>query len=132
MSEAESIRKEEHHQYVVEMMADFYRPLLETSSDGIMVFLDDEHKICNQNLADMFGYGVDEWMEATPFIETFIAPESRAQVATTYRHVRERGVSARFEATCTRLDDSTFRAEMAIVPIIAGDDFFTVNLFKQI
>lgn len=133
MSEPQEIREEkERHHYVVEQMADFYRPFLDVSSDGFFIYLDDEHKTCNQNLADLFGYSIEEWSGTYPFLETFVAPQHRDLVEKTYATVQDKGMSAKFEVTLLRKDGTPFTVEMAMVPVIAGDDFFTLNLARMI
>lgn len=131
MAEPEAIRNEkERHHYVVQQMADFYRPLMDVSSDGIAVYLDDEHKTCNQNLADMFGYTIEEWSATFPFLDTFVAPESRDEAADIYEETMNTGISNTSEQTALRKDGSKFRVQMAITPVISGDDFFTLILAK--
>ena len=138
MAEAERKQQEaieqekERHQYVVQQMADFYQPFLDLSSDGMFVYLDDEHKTCNQNLADMFGYTVEEWSAIQPFLDKLVAPESRDEAMAAYREVRQDGVSRISVQTCLRRDGSKFQARIALIPIIAGDDFFTINLVRPV
>jgi PAS domain S-box-containing protein len=133
MAEPEAMREEkEQHQYVVQQMADFYQPLMDVSSDGVAVYLDDEHKLCNQNLAEMCGYSVEQWSARFPFLDTFVAPESRDEAAATYEEVNSTGVSKTSEQTWLRKDGTTFRVRMAITPVLAGDDLFALMLVKRI
>ena len=133
MAEPEAIREEkERHHYAVEQMADFYRPWIDVSSDGVFIYLDDEHKTCNRNCADMFGYTIEEWSAIHPFLERLVAPESRRQAAADYAQVSEDGISRISHQTLVRKDGSTFRADMAMVPVMAGDDFFTINLIREL
>lgn len=133
MAEPEAMREEkERHHYVVQQMADFYEPLMNVSSDGVAIYLDDEHKLCNQNLADMFGYSVEEWSAKFPFLDIFVAAESRDDAATAYEEVNSKGVSKTSEQTWLRKDGTKFRIQMAITPVIAGDDLFTLMLVKRV
>ena len=133
MAEPEAMREEkERHHYVVQQMADFYQPLMDTSSDGVAIYLDDEHKLCNQHLADMCGYSVDEWSAKFPFLDNFVAEESREDAAATYEEVSSTGVSKISEQTWLRKDGTKFRIQMAITPVIAGDDLFALMLVKRI
>lgn len=133
MAEPEAMREEkERHHYVVRQMADFYQPLMDISSDGVAIYLDDEHKLCNQNLADMCGYSIEEWSALRPFLDTFVAPESREDAAATYEEVSSTGISKTSEQTWLRKDGTKFRIQMAITPVISGDDLFTLMLVKAL
>lgn len=92
--------------------------VLEESVDGVYLWVDEHHKACNERLAAMFGYTVDEWCAAAPFLETFVAAADREAFSANYhRYVAglERPVTFRF--TGVRKDGSTFLAETDMVPI---------------
>ena len=45
-----------HHQHLVKELAEQLEPVLSNSPQAIYLYLDDEHKTCNQKFADLLGY----------------------------------------------------------------------------
>src|SRR5688500_3286421 len=56
---ARSKRMTINHAEVMEELSEQYSPVLDASPDGVYLWLDDAHKVCNERLARMFGYSVD-------------------------------------------------------------------------
>lgn len=82
------------------------------------MYLDDNHKVCNQRMADLFGMTVEEWSRVPNFLESFVAPQDRELVASNFqKHVAalSRPVTFRFQAM--RKNGETFTAETEMIPI---------------
>jgi PAS domain S-box-containing protein len=107
------------HPDLIQSLADQYRPVFENSPDGVYLWLDETpHKVCNERLARMFGYTVEEWSATQPFLETFVAEEDRAIYSRNYhRCVVELAHPVTFRFTGRRKDGSTFQAEMDMIPV---------------
>ncbi len=107
----------EHEQILREMLEQF-GPVFESSPDGVYLYLDDVHKICNDRLAKMFGLTTKEWSAAPNFLGDFVVEQDQEMVATNYqRHIATltRPVTFRFRGR--RKDGSTFTAETEMIPI---------------
>ena len=107
----------EHEQVLSELLKQFM-PVFLNSPDGVYLYLDDNHKVCNKRMADMFGMTVEEWSKAPNFLEEFVAPQDREMIASNYqRHVGAltRPVTLRFNAV--RKNGETFTAETEMIPI---------------
>jgi len=53
---------ENHHESLVEGIAKEQKELLEKSEQGIFIYLDDTHKVCNEKFAAILGYSAaKEW-----------------------------------------------------------------------
>jgi PAS domain S-box-containing protein len=107
-----------NHAYLIDDLADQYRPILENSPDGVYLWLDETHKVCNEKLARMFGYSVDEWHRTEPFLESFIAPEDRELYSQHYHtSVVSHAYPVTFRFHGQRKDGSTFAAETDMIPV---------------
>ena len=107
----------EHERFLREMLEQF-SPVFEKRPDGIYLYLDDRHKICNERLAKMFGMTVNEWSAIPDFLAGFVIEKDREMVARNYQqHVSAltRPVTFRFGAR--HKDGSTFTAETEMIPI---------------
>lgn len=106
------------HDAIVAHLREQFAPVLEQSPDGVYLWVDERNKVCNERLASMFGYTVEQWESAEPFLETFVAESDRATYGGNYRRFvggLERPASFRF--TARRKDGSTFAAETDMIPI---------------
>ena len=53
-----------HHEHLIKEVEDLFKPLLSKSPQAIYIYLDDQHKICNNKFADMLGYeSIKEWVD---------------------------------------------------------------------
>jgi PAS domain S-box-containing protein len=107
-----------NHAEVIEELAQQLGPVLAQSPDGVYLWLDETHKLCNERLAAMFGYSVEEWCLTEPFLERFVAPEDREVFSWNYfNRVAELAFPVTFRFTGVRKDGSTFAAETDMIPI---------------
>lgn len=120
------------HETLIQEIYEQYQPILELSSDPMYLYLDDVHKICNEKLASLWGYSQNDWNETSPFLDNLVAEENRFKVSSNYRDARTDFKPARFELTGRRKDGSTFDAEVAMAPISYKNEFFTLNLLREL
>lgn len=120
------------HETLIQEIYEQYQPILELSSDPMYLYLDDVHKICNEKLASLWGYSQNDWNEISPFLDNLVAEENRFKVSSNYRDARTDFKPARFELTGRRKDGSTFDAEAAMAPISYKNEFFTLNLLREL
>jgi len=99
-------------------LLDEFTPVLLHSPDGVYLYLDDKHKVCNRRMADLFGMTVEEWNKTPGFLDDFVAPEDRDLVAMNYqKHIAglTRPVTFRFKAR--RKNGESFLAETDMIPM---------------
>jgi PAS domain S-box-containing protein len=105
------------HEQIMRELKDQFQPILDHSPDGVYLWLDEQHVICNKKLADLFGYSVDEWC-ARPFLETYIARADQNTYASNYQNRVARFASpVTFRFHGRRKDGSTFAAETDMIPL---------------
>ena len=106
---------------MIQTLAEQFRPILEHSPDGVYLWLDEHHKVCNDRLAKMFGYTTEEWAATAPFLETFVAESDREMYSWNFHnHVGELANPVTFRFRAQRKDGSTFSAETDMIPISFG------------
>jgi PAS domain S-box-containing protein len=106
------------HSEIMQELQEQYGPVLESSPDGVYLWLDETNKICNERLASMFGYSVQEWCEAEPFLETFVALDDQEIYAWNYQNrVARLAYPVTFRFRGVRKDGSTFAAETDMIPV---------------
>lgn len=106
------------HEEVIDALGRQLAPVLENSPDGVYLWLDEIHKTCNERLARMFGWSVEEWRATNSFLDTFVAEEDRAQFLWNYRNsVAALSNPVMFRFRARRKDGSTFEAETVMIPL---------------
>ena len=107
------------HEDLIGALATHFRPLLEQSPQGVYLWLDEAHKICNERLAKLFGYTVEEWCAVPSFLVQFVAAEDQQRFVDNYNHVvSELTAPITFRFRAVRKDGSIFLAETDMIPIV--------------
>lgn len=109
---------ESEREQVMRELAEHFRPVFESSPDGVYLWLDEANKTCNERLAEMFGFTVEEWREAELFLDNFVAEEDRAIYSWNHHNrVATLSFPATYRFRGLRKDGSTFAAETDMIPI---------------
>ena len=121
------------HAELLRELAEHLRSVFERSPDGVYLFLNDRHKVCNERLAHLFGVTPAEWAALQPFQEHFVAAEDRDRYCWYYEH---RVLALAFPATirfCARRPDgSTFLAETDMIPLSYRDYAVGYNFVRKV
>ncbi|HEY6957661.1 MAG TPA: hypothetical protein VI814_02435 [Candidatus Limnocylindria bacterium] len=123
----------QHEEWLAAIAAQL-APIFENSKDGIYVYLDDRHKICNERLAHMWGYkDAAEWAAAPDFLETFVATHAdRVRVSTTYHQNVHRELSAyALRYTIRRKDGHKRVVETITVPYAYDGQLFAYTFVRE-
>ncbi len=113
-------REAEHpHENVIAGIAKQLRTVLEGSKQGVYVYLDDTHKICNQRMADLLGYGsVEEWSGVDArFTEAFVDDESRNALVSAYQRAMADKVGSCVDVTWRKRAGGSVKTKVILVPI---------------
>lgn len=114
-------------------LAEQYRPILEHSPDGVYLWLDESNKVCNQRLAQMFGYTVEEWSSLAPFLDKLVDEDDRWQFSWNYHNrVAALAFPVTFRFRGVRKDGSTFAAETDMIPITWRGHAVAYHFVRQI
>jgi PAS domain S-box-containing protein len=116
-NEIDHQRHSRDHEHVLSELLEQFMPLFSHSPDGVYLYLDENHKVCNTRMAALFGLTVEEWRRTPNFLESFVAEQDREMFASNYgEHVAalKNPVSFRFHGI--RKNGETFLAETEMIP----------------
>ena len=120
------------HMKAVRDLEGQYRLVMDKSADGVYIYLDDEHKACNEKLASLFGYSKEEWERTSPFLDNFVAPESQEAVSSGYwRYIRTARVPRNLDFEALRKDGSHFRAHLTEFPVSYKRRLFSIGFVHE-
>jgi len=111
-------RMDKEHEEVLNSLQEQFMPVFLHSPDGVYLYLDDKHKVCNKRMADMFGMTMKEWSNGPNFLENFVAPQDREMVASNFqKHVSTLTSPVTFRFNALRKNGETFTAETVMIPV---------------
>jgi hypothetical protein len=119
---------EAHHEELVKGLYDQMKPVLDKSEQPIFIYLDDNHKACNNKFAAMLGYkSPQEWAEIGGFLDVFVVEKSRETLSTAYWNAMNKMVASTIQLTLMNKGGGTLETTMVLVPIFFSGHLFSVH-----
>ncbi|PWB55979.1 MAG: hypothetical protein C3F13_02660 [Anaerolineales bacterium] len=124
---------EHEHVKILNELAEQFRPLFENSPEGIYLYIDEVHKICNERFAKMFGLTVKEWEAMDGFVNKHAIPGDVEKIVSMYhQHIHQELTPARFQVTGIRKDGSRFKAETDMIPFPWRGEMLALHFFREV
>ena len=124
---------EEHHEELVKGLYDQMKPILDESEQPIFIYLDDNHKACNQKFASMLGFKTpQEWAEKQGFLEVYVTEKSRETLSNAYWKAMEKKVASTISMTWMKKDGAAIESTMILVPIFFQGHMFSVHFVTSV
>lgn len=122
-----------HHEQLIESVTNEYREILENSKQGIYIYLDDVHKVCNDKLAKLMGYkSPGEWARVpNPFLNVMVAEASQEVLGSAYWKAMEQNVGSEIEVTWKKKDGGTVPSSVILVPISHEGHKFALHFISE-
>lgn len=123
----------EHHNNVMQSVAEEYQDILANSEQAIYIYLDDSHKICNKKFAMLLGYeSEDEWAKIeTSFPDTFVADESQETLVSAFQDAMEKSVASVNKIVWKKKDTTTVKSSVVLVPISQNGELFALHFVSS-
>ena len=124
---------EEHHEELVKGLYDQMKPVLEGSEQPIFIYLDDNHKACNNNLASMLGNkSPQEWAEKQGFLEVYVAEKSRETLSSAYWNAVKKMAASTIQLTWMKKYGATIGSTLILVPMFSQGHLFSVHFVTSV
>ena len=121
------------HEDVIPQLAEHLRPIFESSPDGVYVWLDETHWTCNENLASMFGYTVEELENSPNLLQRLVHDDDQGVVSWNYwNRVRELAFPVTFRFRGRRKDGTVFHAETDMIPVAYGGHTVAYHFMRRV
>lgn len=120
-----------HHEHLIKEIEELYGPVLSNSPQAIYIYLDDQHKTCNQKFAEMLGYeSVKVWVD-NEFALDDVAKEDQEKVVNAYMAASQNFKASVFQADFMKKDGKKIRAEVIMAPVSYKDEVFVIHFISQ-
>lgn len=122
----------EHHEELVSGLQKELQEMFDKSDQAIYLYLDNEHKACNQKFADLLKYDSPEaWARVTkPFAETFVAQTSQADLVAAYQAAMEKMVASAIPITWLTKDKQEINSKVILIPMIYHGHKFALHFIS--
>lgn len=118
---------DEHHEHLIKELAEQFEPVFSKSPQGIYIYLDDGHKICNKKFAEMLGYGsVKEWV-ANEYPVGDVAEEDQAKTIEAYGEASRNLKASKISVSVVRKDNKKIKVDVIMFPITYKGEVFVIH-----
>lgn len=109
------------HMDLLTELTHHFQPVLDDCPEGVYLWVDPEHGVCNDAFAKLFGINKADFTKGADFLGTYVDASDRERFAQNYsKHVGHLAGPVRFQFKARRKDGSTFMAETDMIPIAFG------------
>jgi PAS domain-containing protein len=122
------------HDQVTLVLAEHLAPIFESSPDGVYIWLDEEHWICNERFAALFGYDSSAELNDTPYLLQRIVHEDDQQLVSWnyWNRVQPLAFPTTFRFTGVKKDSSTCQVETDMIPLPFGGHTFAYHFVRVV
>jgi PAS domain S-box-containing protein len=121
------------HDDAIPRVAEHLAPVFEASPDGVYVWLDETHWTCNEKLAGMFGYSVEELENAPGLLQRLVHEDDQELFSWNYwNRVQALAFPVTFRISGVRKDGSTFPAETEMIPLAYGGHTIAYHFVRAV
>lgn len=118
---------DEHHEHLVKELTDILEPVFSNSPQAIYLYLDDEHKSCNQKLVDMLGYkSIQEWVD-NEFPIGDVAEEDQQKGIDAYMEASRNMKASVFHGALVSKSGEKIPTEVIMTPISYKNEVFVLH-----
>jgi len=121
------------HQALLDNIHQQLKPLFDNSKQGMYVFLDDQHSVCNAKFAKLLGFKTPaEWAKVnTSFLDAYVAPDSQDTLANAYRAAMEEGTPSQISVTWLGKDGKKVKTSVTLAPLVFDNHLVAIHWVKE-
>ena len=122
------------HETATAELAEHLRAVFESSPDGVYVWLDETHWICNERFAELFGYASADELRDTPrLLQRIVHEDDQELFSLMYWNRIQSGIfPATFRFRGVRKDGSECRVETDMIPLSFGGHTFAYHFTRVV
>jgi hypothetical protein len=122
------------HEQIIDGIKKQMHAVLKNSEQAIYIYLDDNHKLCNEKFSSLLEYkSPEDWAgnkESFPTI--FVADESQEKLVEAYQKAMEDKVGSQVEITWKKKNGSEVKTKVILVPISYKDQVLALHFVEEI
>lgn len=120
-----------HHIHLIKELAEQFEPVFSNSPQGVYIYLDDEHKICNKKFADMVGYkSVEQWV-ANEYPVADVIEGDQKKVINAYGEASRSFKASKILASIMKKDGKKIKVNVIMSPISYKGEVFVIHFITE-
>jgi PAS domain-containing protein len=120
--------EQKHHEELVSGLYHQLKEIFDSSPQAIYLYLDDNHKVCNERFAKMQGYSSpEEWAHIENPLAAGVGESSQAAVVLAYRNATEKLIASQINVTLKKKNGEKFDASIIMVPVVYQGHVFALH-----
>jgi len=122
----------DRHKAIIEDAKKQFSAIFKESKQGIYLYLDDTHKLCNEKFALMLGYkSAKDWANVKkPFTEAFVEPESHHTLVSAYQEAMNSKTGSCIDVTWKKLDGRV-NTRVILVPVTVKGHLLALHYISE-
>jgi len=125
--------QDSHHEELVKGLYDQMKIVLEGSEQPIFIYLDDNHKACNNKFSNLLGFkSPQEWAAIEGFLEPYVAEESRDTLMNAYWDAMKKMVASTIQITFVKKGGGSVNSTLVLVPMPFQGHLFSVHFVTKV
>ena len=127
------MEKDHHHGDLVEGISKQLDRIISNSEQGIYIYLDDKHKMCNSRFSSLLGYrSPDEWAKVEKsFPEAFVHYDSQKTLILAYQDAMEKMKASAISVTWNKRTGGTVDTSVLLVPMVYQNHMFAIHFVSN-
>jgi hypothetical protein len=122
-----------HHEELVKGLYEQMKTVLEGSEQPIFIYLDDNHKACNNKFAALLGFkSPQEWAAIEGFLEPYVAEKSRDTLMNAYWDAMKKMVASTSQITFVKKGGELVNSTVVLVPWPFQGHLFAVHFVTNV
>jgi len=124
---------DKHHMELVDGLYRQLEGIFQESRQGVYLYLDDNHRVCNKKFASLLGYhSPKEWARIKgSLLDETVAETSRDTLVSAYQQATERFVASTINVTWKNKNGGEVKTTVILVPIIYDEHQFALHFVSQ-
>ena len=119
-----------HHTHLVKEVAEMLKPILSKSPQAIYVYLDDQHKICNQKFARLLAYkSVAQWVDNEYPIDDVVQEEQEKGIKA-YMNASRKLEASSLSTTWVTKKGKKIKTNLIMAPITYKKEVFVIHFIS--
>ena len=132
MSSEQTHHEQTHHEDLVNGLYNQLKQIFDESSQAIYLYLDDNHKVCNEKFASLLGYNSpEEWAKIENPLEENVDKSSQDAVASNYFKATEKMIGSQMNVRLKTTSGSVFEASAIVVPLVYQHHVFALYFISE-
>jgi PAS domain S-box-containing protein len=122
------------HEVATKELAEHLRSLFDSSPDGVYIWLDEEHWICNSRFAELLGYDSPDELNDTPhLLQRWVHEDDQGQFSWSYwNRVQTLSFPTTLRFRGKRKDGSVTSFETDMIPLAYGGHTFAYHFVRNV